>query len=388
MDNLSQNEIDALLSALQPSEDATTTAAQGSDSLAASSVEKETTNQQETAENDKTTDKHDSASGSNSSKSSSTPSSKSLFEKKKGKERPYDFKRQTKFAKEQISTLQLIHGNFARLVSTDISTRLRMSVTATVISVTQETFEEFVVSIFPPTFITVFRSDTLNGEAMLQMDLSIVFSILDRLLGGNGTPLSTLRQLTDVEKQLMQKVMVGILDRLRESWANITDLKPIIELVESNPQFAQIVPPNDVVATVKIEISILDTIGSLKLCIPYSTIESIAHKLNAIEIIKALRNNTSKVDKQLDDETLCTHVKSSYLDVVAELGRVTIPLEDILNLQIGDWLPLNQPAKSDIKIRVGNSNLVKFNGRPGTKGNRKAIQITKVLVPPTKEEDN
>ena len=385
VDTLSQNEIDALLSALQTSGDASATATPEPASSVASSVVKDTP----AKELSPVSDELSSFTGYSYSHPGNNGAGSSHHKKKhKGKEKLYDFKRQTKFAKEQISTLQIIHGNFARLMSTDISTRLRMSVTATVISVTQETFEEFVGSIFPPTFITVIRSDTLDGEAMLQMDLSIVFSIIDRLLGGNGTPLSTLRQLTDVEKQLMQKVMLDVLDRLRESWTNIVDLMPVIEFIESNPQFAQIVPPNDVVATIKIEINILDTTGNLKLCIPYSSIETISHKLNAIEIIKVLRNTNNRTEKSTDTVTLGKHIKSSYIDVVAELGRATIPLGDILKISVGDYLPLNQRAKEEINIRVGNSDLIKFNGRPGIKGKKMAIQITKVLTPPNEEEDN
>lgn len=375
VDTLSQNEIDALLSALQPSEDAVAAAPEPAPA-AASSVSTETKNEPAPVKNEGPKISSNFSSSSDSSSSSSSSSSK-------GKERKYDFKRQTKFSKEQLGTIQLIHESFARLIGTDISTRLRMGVTATILSVTQETFEEFIGSIFPPTFITIFRSDSLDGEAMLQMDLSIVFSILDRLLGGNGTPLSTLRQLTDVEKQIMQKIMIGIIDRLREAWINVIDMMPVIELVESNPQFAQIVPPNDVVVTIKIEIKIQDTTGSLQLCIPYNTVESITHKLNAASWFAAVRKESEASKTNID--ILGKQVKTVVLPVVAELGRAIYPLEDIVNLQVGDYLLTNQLVKEDLNIRVGNQ--VKFHGRPGILGKKMAISITKVLEPPGQEEE-
>ena len=376
VDTLSQNEIDALLSALQPSEDAVAAAPEPAPA-AAVSVSNESNNASPSITRNEAP-KISSFSTSSQEESSSSSSSKS-----KGKERKYDFKRQTKFSKEQLGTIQLIHESFARLVGTDISTRLRMGVTATILSVTQETFEEFIGSIFPPTFITIFRSDSLDGEAMLQMDLSIVFSILDRLLGGNGAPLSTLRQLTDVEKQIMQKIMIGIIDRLREAWINVIDLMPVIELVESNPQFAQIVPPNDVVVTIKIEISILDTTGNLKLCIPYNTVETITHKLNAASWFAAVRKESEASKTNID--ILGKQVKNVVLPVVAELGRAVYPLEDLVNLHVGDYLLTNQLVKEDLNIRVGNQ--VKFHGRPGIQGKKMAISITKVLEPPGQEED-
>ena len=374
VDTLSQNEIDALLSALQPSEDAV--AATPEPSPGAAVVASTESKKEPSPSFNEISNIQNFASSSSGSDSSSSS-------KPKGKERKYDFKRQTKFSKEQLGTLELIHESFARLIGTDISTRLRMGVNTTILPVTQETFEEFVGSIFPPTFITIFRSDSLDGEAMLQIDLSIVFSILDRLLGGNGAPLSTLRQLTDVEKQIMQKIMVGIIDRLREAWINVVDLSPVIELVESNPQFAQIVPPNDVVVTIKIEISILDTTGNLKLCLPYNTLESITHKLNAASWFAAVRkeSESSKTNIELIEK----QVKDVVLPVVAELGRGVYPLEDIVNLQVGDCLLTNQLAKEELNIRVGNQ--VKFRGRPGILGKKMAISITKVLEPPGKEEE-
>ena len=159
VDTLSQNEIDALLSALQPSEDAVAAAPEPAPA-AASSVSTETKNEPAPIRNEGSKVTSNFSSPSNDSGSSSSSSSSS-----KGKERKYDFKRQTKFSKEQLGTIQLIHESFARLIGTDISTRLRMGVTATILSVTQETFEEFIGSIIPPTFITIFRSDSLDGEA-------------------------------------------------------------------------------------------------------------------------------------------------------------------------------------------------------------------------------
>lgn len=368
IDTLSQNEIDALLSALQPTDEAASS--DGSSTTAPNSV----------ASNSSSNSNSSNDSGGNES---SAKDSGGSSVKKKGKEKPYDFKRQTKFSKEQLGTLELIHASFARLIGTDISTRLRLGVTATIISVTQETFEDFISSIFPPTFITIFRSDSLDGQVLLQMDLSVVFSILDRLLGGNGSPLSTLRQLTDVEKQIMQKIMVGIIDRLREAWINVIDLMPVIEVVESNPQFAQIVPPNEVIVSIKIEISLLDTTGLLKLCIPYSTVEGITQKFNAASWFAAVRKESESSKTNI--EIITKQVKEVTLPVVAELGRGIYPLKDLISLEVGDVIRTDQLVKEEFNIRVGNQ--VKFKGRPGKIGKKWAMAITRVLDPPNKNLD-
>lgn len=372
VETLSQNEIDALLNAMQPTEEEVAAVENSSAAISVSPAKEQQKEEKSSAE----TASSPSGFSIPATDTNSTPDTKP-----RGKEKKYDFKRQTKFSKAQLGTLQLIHESFARLMGTEISTRLRMTVNAMILSVTQQTFEEFITSIYAPTFLTIFRSDSLDGKILLQMDLKIVFAILDRLLGGNGTPLSPTRQLTDVEKQIMQKIMVSIIDRLREAWINVVNLMPVIEMIESNPQFAQIVPPNDVVVTILIEIKIQDTTGDLKLCIPYNTVESIIQKLNASSWFAAVRKGTETSNA----EALGEQVKGVMVPVIAELGRAIYPLEDIVNLQVGDYLLIDQLVKSDINIRVGN--LVKFNGRPGILGKKMAISITKVLDPPGQEEE-
>lgn len=363
VDTLSQNEIDALLSALSPvAEEAPAAPAAGAAAFSEPAAETRAP-------------RRDPPPGMGIGSSAPT-------ERKDGKvERKYDFKRQTKFSKEQLNTISLIHEAFVRLVGTDLSTRLRAFAQATIVSVEQRTFEEFIQSIYNPTFITVFRSDNLDGKALIDINLNVVFTILDRLLGGNGTPLGILRQLTEVERQIMQKVMAGIIDRLREAWINIIDLAPVIELVESNPQFAQIVPPSEVVVSISIEIKIHDVTGMMNLCIPYNTVESIVHKFNAASWFAAVR----KEPAQTNVDSISHQVKSVHLPLVAELGSTVVTLQDILGLQPGDILITDQLLKNDLNIRVGN--LVKFHGRPGILGKKMAISITKVLEPVGQEEE-
>jgi len=359
VDTLSQNEIDALLSALSPAaEDEPAAQTAGASSYSEPSIDSRTPRRETSAP-------------------SIAPQ-----ERKDGKiERKYDFKRQTKFSKEQLNTISLIHEAFVRLMGTDLSTRLRAFAQATIVSVEQRTFEEFIQSIYNPTFITVFRSENLDGKVLIDINLNVVFTILDRLLGGNGTPLGVLRQLTEVERQIMQKVMAGVIDRLREAWINIIDLSPSIELVESNPQFAQIVPPSEVVVSISIEIKIHDVTGMMNLCIPYNTVESIVHKFNAASWFAAVR----KEPAQTNVESISHQVKAVHLPFVAELGTTTVSLQDVLGLQPGDILLTDQLLKNDLNIRVGN--LIKFQGRPGILGKKMAISITKVLEPTGQEEE-
>lgn len=356
VETLSQNEIDALLSALNTSGGS---ASSGGDAAPAA------------------ISSGGSSQGSGGGGGGGGTAAREPDKPKKGK--IYDFKRQTKFSKEQMGTIQLIHETFARLIGTYLSTQLRAYAQATIISVDQLTFEELIRSIYSPTFITGFRSERLDGKALIDLNLNIVFTILDRLLGGNGAPLGTLRQLTEVENQIMQRIMGRFLGLLREAWINVIDLTPSIEFIESNPQFAQIVPPNDMVLTVVIEIKIHDVTGTMSLCIPYNTVEPVAQKLNAASWFAAIR----KEPLTTNVEAITRQVRQIELPVVVELGTATLTLQDIVSLQRGDILMTDRLIKEDLDIRVGH--LVKFRGRPGILGKKMAISITQVTNNP--EED-
>ncbi len=291
---------------------------------------------------------------------------------KKGK--IYDFKRQTKFSKEQLRTIQMIHEGFTRHLSTYLSTTLRAYAQATIVSVDQLTFEEFIRSIFSPTFITVFHSEKLDGKGIMDMNLNVVFAILDRLLGGNGTPLDTPRQLTEIEGSVMERIMVRVLTLLREAWINVVDLTPRLDFIESNPQFAQIVPPNDMALAIGIEIKIQEVTGLMNLCMPYATVEAIAPKLNAASWFAAIRKEplTTNVD------LLTKQMQVVSLPIIAELGTATLTLQDLLGLQVGDLILTDRLIKEDLDVRVGNR--VKFKARPGILGKKMAIAVTEVVA--------
>jgi flagellar motor switch protein FliM len=349
VDTLSQNEIDALLSALNTA---------GGDEKPAA-------------------DAHE---GPSPSSGSSSPAPKAGGADKPKKGKSYDFKRQIKFSKEQIGTIQLIHETFARLVGTYLSTQLRAYAQATIISVDQLTFEEFVRSIYNPTFITGFRSEKLDGKALIEVGLNVVFTILDRLLGGTGSPLGTVRQLTEVETQIMHRIMGRVLNILREAWINVIDLSPNVEFIESNPQFAQIVPPSDMVLSVAVEIKIHDVTGLMNLCIPYATVEPIAPKFNAASWFAAIRKEPLTTNIQ----AITKKVREVFLPMVVEMGSATLTLQDIMGLQVGDIVVTDRLVREELDVRVGN--LVKFRCRPGIMGKKMAVSITQVYEPQEEEE--
>ena len=196
----------------------------------------------------------------------------------------YDFKRPDKFSKEQIRTVSVMHETFARLTTTSLSAQLRTLVQVHVASVDQLTYEEFTRSIPSPTTLAVINMDPLKGNAVLEIDPSITFSMIDRLFGGKGVTSMTnnkVRELTDIEQSVMEGIIVRILANMREAWTQVIDLRPRLGQIETNPQFAQIVPPSEMAVLVTLETKFAEVEGMINFCIPYLTIEPIISKLSS-----------------------------------------------------------------------------------------------------------
>ena len=283
----------------------------------------------------------------------------------------YDFRRPDKFSKDQIRTLQMMHETFARLTTTSLSAQLRTLVSVHVASVDQLTYEEFIRSIPNPTTLAVVNMDPLKGSSVLEIDPSVTFTVIDRLFGGKGEPTKLTRELTDIELSVMEGIIVRILGNLRESWSNVIDLRPRLGNIETNPQFAQIVPPNNMVVLVTLETKVGDVEGMTNFCIPYITIEPIIAKLSAQYWYSSIRKgatveNMNIIKSRLDEVSV---------PVIAEIGDVDISMNDIIKLSKGDVIKLSDTKlTSDMMVKIGGRR--KFTCRPGLLGTKLAVQVT------------
>lgn len=297
----------------------------------------------------------------------------------------YDFKRPDKFSKDQIRTLQMMHENFARVTTTSLSAQLRTLVGVHVASVDQLTYEEFIRSVSTPSTLAIVSMDPLKGSSILEIDPSITFTIIDRLFGGPGeSPKNLNRELTDIEMSVMEGIIVRILGNLRESWTQVIDLRPRLGSIETNPQFAQMVHPNDMIVLITLETKVSDVEGMMNFCIPYITIEPIISKFSAQYWYASIRRGSTSENLKIFKEKL----QNILVEVSAELGEIELPMEDILSLQAGDVVKLTETKITDpVILKIGNRK--KFESRPGVSGSRMAIQITGLIEgePQITEED-
>ncbi len=293
----------------------------------------------------------------------------------------YDFKRPDKFSKEQIRTVSIMHETFARLTTTAMSAQLRSLVNVHVASVDQLTYEEFIRSIPNPTTLGIINMDPLKGSAVLEIDPAITFSIIDRLFGGKGEGTKVNRDLSDIEQSVMENIIVRILGNLREAWSQVIDLRPRLGQIETNPQFAQIVPPTEMVVLVTLETKVGEVEGMMNFCIPYLTIEPIISKLSAQYMYSSVRSGGTTENLNILKERL----SMIGINVSAEIGTMNLTVRDVLSLSKGDVIRLPNVRIGDpMVLKIGTRD--KFMCRPGVVGNKMAVQITEKLEEVTKSE--
>lgn len=286
----------------------------------------------------------------------------------------YDFKRPERVGKDQMRALQSVHEGFARNFGATLSALLRTIAESKLISVDQLTYSEFVYSLEIPTCFNLLRPNPLDGNWILDISPSILYPIIDRMLGGKSTSESTLkRPLSDIELRLTNRVTSAFLRNLKEAWANAVDLDIEVERVESNPQLVQIVPPNEVVILVSLEIVVTNMRGTINLCIPFNTIERIGSKLTSNSWIGyASSRSNPQTARQIE-----SLIDRSEVELVVDLVNTDIRAVDLLNLQVGDVITTEKDCRSPLVVSV--AGVGKFNARVGAYKGRKAVEIISAI---------
>lgn len=290
------------------------------------------------------------------------------------KVRVYDFKRPNKFSKEQIHTLQAIHENYARLMATFFSAHLRTFVQMSVHAVEQLTYDEFIKSMPNPTIMNIFQMEPLAGNAILEINPGLAFSMLDRLFGGPGEAPEKIRGLTDIERTVLEKIVIRSLQILREGWENIIQFHPKLEVIETNPLFTQIVSPSEMVVLVTFQTSIGENQGLMNLCLPFIVLEPIIGKLSAHFWFAG----TAKGQTAENMANIRRRIEKAKVNLSVVLGQANITLGELLELQTGDVIQLESSINNCLPMLVGTKQ--KFLGRPGVVGSKMAVEITSIVL--------
>jgi len=287
--------------------------------------------------------------------------------------RNYDFARPAKFSKEHLRTLEIIYEHYGRLLSTTLPMYLRKNVQVSVASSETVVFSEFSNALSNPVILAVVDFAPLKGSMMMEISPNIGYTIIDRMLGGKGEALDKNRDFSEIELIIIEKIIVLCMQLMKDPWKNVVDINPLLERIETNPQFAQIIAPNDMIAIVTLNIKIGDVEGFMNICLPFFTVEEVIDKLNTRFWYSNMRES--------DDEDYSIYVESlirrAEVPITAYLGRSSITVSDFVNLQCGDIIKLGRKADDPLSVYVGN--IKKFMAVPGKSGDNYAVRVTEVI---------
>ncbi len=293
--------------------------------------------------------------------------------------KPFDFRfnRKTdKFSNNQLQTLRTLHDNFTRLLNNALSLYLRTRVEATVVSIEQISYGDFIASIDAPSILLVSSMDPLPGSAIIQIELNLAFSIIDRLLGGPGWFPAKLRDLTDIERTLMQRFIARMLNSYRESWNYLLTLSLKIEALDSNPQYIpRIISLDQIVAYVTCELKIGDRTGTMNFCLPYVVLQSIGAQLSDFQWSPSVISGRGTTED--DIAQLVRNVERAEIDFSVELGRTIVSLRDLIALQPGDIVLFDKLTTLPLSARV--NELEKFKVYAGTNRDKLTVQVVEIV---------
>lgn len=278
----------------------------------------------------------------------------------------YDFRRPDRISKDQIRSLHLLHDRFARNVTSSLSAYLRTSIEVAVATVEQFSYSEFLMSLPDPTAFYSLRIKTIESLGALELNPSLAFTMVDRMLGGTGKGAPPERALTEIEQNVVDSVVKLILGHLTETWEAVTAVGFSIDGRETRPQMLPIAGRNEIMLLLGFDMKVGDVRGLLHVCLPAAAVE-----------VEGLTFNQGWQQTAPN----ATHLQRAHL--VESLGRVPMDVStqldtrmrvrDVLDLTRGDVISLGIPIEERVRVRVGDR--VKYVGRLTSKDGRAAVEV-------------
>lgn len=293
-----------------------------------------------------------------------------------GEVRPYDFKRPERVSKDQMRSLETLHEAFARSMGALLSGFLRTMMQVKVVSIEQLTFSEFTHALPNPTCFNLVSCEPLEGRICLEISPLIVYPVIDRLLGGGSADVFLpQRPLTVIEERLVGQILDRAMAALKEAWGDVVDAEFKVTEKESNPALVQIVPPNEVVVVVGFELQLGERAGTMALCIPYAVIEPVMQKLGTTGWASYKKHNESPELR----ENLADRLAAARVGVAGVLARTTLTVGDLAELQVGDVITTDKSANSPLSLTVGGR--PKFLGQLGQHRGSRAFKVSRATTP-------
>lgn len=292
---------------------------------------------------------------------------------KKERVRVYDFKKPNKFTREQIRTFEDIYGNFSKIISLKLSDRLRANCFLDVNYIEEQTFFEYTNSIPKSSLIGVYKINNFDSYVSIELSYSTSYSIIDLMLGGNGNENVEFNGYTDIEMNLVKRVLKMLSQPIIDVWSNYVDLEVDLERLENVGQHIQIAAPNDVIAIITIKAEIANKEGFLNFCIPYSLVDPVLKEFNSTQKF----SNTLKENDKSYEEYIKEEIVDNSVEISCCLGKAYLTLDDISKMQVGDVIKLKRTMNEKAEVMINNK--PKFLADIGIKNNKYAIMISNTV---------
>lgn len=281
---------------------------------------------------------------------------------------PFDFRRPDRIAKSQLRAIHQLHDNFVRNLVSSLSAYLRSYLIVNLVSVEQLSYSEFLECLPSPTCIASLGLKPYDGNAVLEMNSSLIFPILEILLGGDGKlQFSAQREITEIEQVLLDGLFRLILRDLREAWKFVTLIDFTIETIETEPQFLQILAPSEAVVAVAIEIRIGDAIGMMNIAMPSIIIKMMRQKFDQQWSLRKSALTDQEQSRMLD------LIRGAAIDSEVLLSGPKLLLRDLMNLESGDILSFEFPGTRPLDLMLNGER--KFRGEMVEMGRRAAFRV-------------
>lgn len=280
----------------------------------------------------------------------------------------FDFRRLDRIAKSQLRAIHLLHDNFVRNLGASLSAYLRTYLTVNLVSVEQLSYAEFLEGLPSPTCITSLSLKPYEGNAVLELNPSIIFPVLEMLLGGNGKNAAIVqREITEIEQGLLDALFRIILHDLTEAWKGVTSIDFKIESMEKEPQLLQIVAPNEAVVAVGVEIRTGDSTGMMNMAMPAIIIKMMRQKFEQQWSVRKAESTGTEQERML------RFLQEATVHLDSRLEDASLTVEDFLSLEDGDLLTFDHPLGRSLDCMVNGKQ--KFKGQVVRMGNKKAFCI-------------
>lgn len=284
----------------------------------------------------------------------------------------YDFARPSKFSKEHLRTLNTIFEHYARLLSTNLPAYLRKNVQVEVRNSEAVQYSEFSNALSNPVLLGIIDFSPLEGNIIIELADNIGYAIVDRMLGGGGYPLDKVRDFSEIELSIIERIFNVCTNLLREPWSNVIELQPRLLRIETNSQFAQIISPTEMISLVTLNIKIGNIEGMMNICLPYVCLEKVIDKLNTKYWYSTLQMKDESFQENIEFA-----ISRARIPIRAVLGKSSISVNDFMNIQKGDIIKLNSRVEDELSVYVGN--LHKFTALPGASSGSYAVKISSII---------